>query len=528
MGVEAGTVTSAAAARPASTLNALTRRASLSAAASLLDYVVKAGVQLAVTPVLVSGLGRSLFGIWEMLGRLVGYMSAADGRPTEALRLVVAQRQGTDDAAGNQRCVGAAIVVWVLLLPVVLLVGGILTWLAPGLTQAAPQDHGAVRLTCALLVLTFLSGSLASIPESVLRGMNMGYKRMGLQAGLSVIGGVLSVAAVEAGLGIMGLGGSNVARALLTGAVFWVLVRRYVWWFRVATPKWSEVKALLGTSVWLSVGDLIAKLLLASDALILGAVISPAAVTTYVLTGYAARTGLGVHIFSAGAAIPGLGGLLGLGQYQRAAQARRELLTMTWLFVTALGTTVLLWNQSFMSLWVGAQHYAGRVVDLLIVLITVQTAFIRTDSYVIDAALQPKLRVLVGAFAAATTLTLGIVLTHWFGIMGLCLGMLTGRAIQSVLYPLQVRSCLHRPARERGWWLGALWRALVTALLFGGASLLSRSIAAPNWAVWFGGVVATLGITGLLALAVGPSRSQRRAIVTRLRAMLSGLRGRQP
>src|ERR671918_76236 len=71
-----------------------TQRASLTAVASLLDYGAKVVVGLVVVPILVSGLGRSLYGVWEMLNRLVGYMTGADGRPTEALRLVVASHQG--------------------------------------------------------------------------------------------------------------------------------------------------------------------------------------------------------------------------------------------------------------------------------------------------------------------------------------------------------------------------------------------------------------------------------------------------
>src|SRR4051794_32000298 len=69
---------------------ALTRRASLNAVQSLLDYVAKLLVGFLLTPVLVSGLGRSLFGVWQMVSSLIGYMSATDGRPTEALRLVIA------------------------------------------------------------------------------------------------------------------------------------------------------------------------------------------------------------------------------------------------------------------------------------------------------------------------------------------------------------------------------------------------------------------------------------------------------
>src|SRR5688572_30888317 len=149
---------------PAAARPALTRKASLTAAASILDYTVKAGVSLVITPILVSGLGRTLYGVWEMLGRLVGYMSAADGRPTEALRLVVSQQQ-TAEASVNRRSVGAALVVWICMLPLVAVVGGALAWLAPSLTHAPAASYIDVRITCILLVISFAFTSLARSEE---------------------------------------------------------------------------------------------------------------------------------------------------------------------------------------------------------------------------------------------------------------------------------------------------------------------------------------------------------------------------
>src|ERR1051326_5900417 len=278
------------AAKPKS--QALTRRASLTAVASLLDYSVKAGVQLVITPILVTTLGRSLYGIWEMLGRMIGYMAATDGRASEALRLVISQNQ-TADVIEKRREIGGA------------LVGGGRAGLAPTLTHAPEAQRGAVRLTCALLVVAFIFAGLAAVPESVLRGMNLGYKRMGLQSATSVVVGGIAVWAVKADFGLPGLGSSWIARDFIVGAVYWLLVRRYLPWFHVAKPTKEAVKGLLSMSVWLAVGDLVSKLLLASDVLVLGWVVSPVAVTTYVLTSYSARIGLGVFVFTAGAAMPG-------------------------------------------------------------------------------------------------------------------------------------------------------------------------------------------------------------------------------
>src|SRR2546427_323385 len=199
----------------------LTQRASLNVIASLLDYGAKIAVGLVVVPILVGGLGRSLYGVWEMLGRLVGYMTAGDGRPTQALRLVISTLQASDDDGAKRRYVGGAIVVWLLFLPVVVAAGAGLVWFAPTITAVAPALVPVVRLTCALLTVSLLFGNLASLPESVLRGMNLGYKRMGLQAGLEVVGGALVAGGIYVRAGHGRGGGGHGPLGPSIGGWFW-------------------------------------------------------------------------------------------------------------------------------------------------------------------------------------------------------------------------------------------------------------------------------------------------------------------
>ena len=502
----------------------LTQRASLTAFASLLDYGVKILVSLVVTPILVTSLGRTLYGIWEMLAKLGSYMSATDGRPTEALRLIIAQRQADPDDV-KRRHVGEALLVWLIMLPIVVTAGIALAfWVAPALTRVPPELVGQVRIATLLIGATFVLGGLASIPESVLRGMNLGYRRMGLQASLNVLGGACAAGFVWLGWGLVGLGEAQIIRALVTIVVFYLLVRRYVPWFGAARPTRGGVKSLLGMSVWLTAGDAIAKIMLASDVLILGAVLAPAAVTTYALTGYAARTATGIHVFAAGAAIPGLGGLLGSRQYRRAALARRELLLMTWLFATVIGAVILLWNRSFITLWVGSQNYAGVLVDLLLVAATVQTVFIRTDAYVIDATLRPRERVLVGAVAAVLTIGLSLVLTRAFGLAGLCAGVLAGRLVQTIAYPVLVRRDLGAASVAGPGPLAAVRKPAATLLLFAAAALLGQRLAAPNWILWAAGIAASLVVFAAAALALGPTGTERQSLIGRLRTLRPGTR----
>jgi O-antigen/teichoic acid export membrane protein len=507
----------------------LTRRASLNAGASLLDYAARIGTGLIITPILVSGLGRTLYGVWEMLLRLGSYVSATDGRPTEALRLVIAQRQFSDDDAMKRRVVGAALAVWTLLLPLVLVAGGVLVWLAPGLTDASPALRDDVRLTTALLVASFIITSLAAVPESVLRGMNLGYRRMGWQASLHVLGGALAAGAILTGFGLVGLGLAQLLQWIATALCFWFIVRRVVPWFAAARPSRSDIRALFGMSVWLAGGDVIARVLLASDVIILGAIAGPAIVSTFVLTGYAARVSSGIHVFTTGAAIPGVGGILGSGQIERARQARRELLLLTWLFATVAGTTILLWNRSFIGLWVGPQHYAGDLINVLVVLIALQTAFIRTDSYIIDAALRPRQRVLVAGAAAALTIAASIVLTRLFGLPGLCVGFIAGRGVQSIVCPVLARRSLAREqdgsAVQAGRVLRVIRPVVVTLLLFAGATALSAPLAVSSWAAWLTCVFATGVLVSGLAIVAGTDAVARQRLLLRLGALRPGRQG---
>ena len=501
----------------------LTKRASLNAVQSLLDYAARLGVGLLVTPLLVSRLGRELFGVWEMLNRLIGYMSAADGRPTEALRLVIATKQAATDPLEHRRAVGSALVVWLLFSPLLAGLGSVLVWLSPIVTKVPPALFTTVRIASAALLVSLLLGGLSSVPESVLRGMNLGYKRMGFQAGLNVIGGLLTAGAVYAGLGLVGVAGAQVALIAITGVCFWILVKHYVTSFGVARPSKHDVRALLGMSAWIAVGEIVAKLALASDVIILGMVVSPALVTTYVLTGYAGRIALGLHVFTTGAAMPGLGGVIGRGEYEWAARLRHEIMNLTWLFVTAVGATILLWNRSFLALWVGPENYAGFWTNLLIVLATAQTALVRTDAYVLDATLQPRLRVWVAAIAGVAIVGVSLALTPSLGIIGVCLGVLVGRLVQTIAYPLLVDRCLHRPAHLP---VRSILRPLTVMLvMFGATAVLGDRQLVQHWLGWAGGVVLSLALMIIVAFAAGLPAEARGTLLGRLRAMVATARG---
>jgi len=493
----------------------LTQKAYLNAIAALLDYASDLGVSFIVTPLLIAGLGNTFFGVWQILDRLVDYLSAADGRPTQALKWVIANNQAADDHAVNRRAIGSAVGVWLLFLPMLAVVGAIIVWLSPSITKVSPEAYPLVRYTCALLAVNFLLAGLATLAESVLRGMNQGYRRMGLMASLHVVGGVLMVGAIYLGLGLVGVAASQLVVTILTGFMFWMVVKKYISWFGIERPTIAEIRRFLKFSGWFFGWTLVNRILLASDVVILGFITSASTVTVFSVTGFPAQIIVGVVALSVGAITPGLGGIIGQKQYAKAAFVRNEMMIYSWLLVTSIGSTILLWNRSFIYLWVGKEQYAGSYVNLSIVLIAAQLIFIRNDAFIIDLTLNLSRKVILGAIAAVSSVGLAVFLTSFLGMLGLCLGLLGGRLILTVSYPLIINSFLGMSARTQ--LMSLLRPVIIMGLLFAISSYLSQYILVHNWIEWAIYAGATFGMVSGIGLVTGLSGVQRRQIFARLK-----------
>lgn len=497
----------------------LTRKAYLNTAAAALDYAARLVVGFAVNPYLVSGLGSYGFGLWQVLRQLVGYLTPASGRPTQALKWTIANRQASADYAEKRRQVGAAVAVWVAFLPLLGSLGGLLAWYAPAWLRAPAELVGAVRVAAGLLVANLIVTTLVEVPRSVLAGENLGYKRLGLSTLLVFAGGAFTVLALYLETGLVGVAAGPLATSILTGILFLRVTRTHVPWFGIARPGRAAVWSFASLSGWFLGWRLVTQLMNASDVVLLGRLDSLEMVASYSLTKYAPDTVIHFVEMLALGITPGLGGILGAGDLARGRRIRGELMALTWLIATATGVTILVWNRSFVGLWVGPEHHAGALATLFIVLMTTQSVLLRNDAFVIDLSLQLRNKVLLGFVAAVVSLAIAGVLVGRFeaGVPGLCVGLMTGRLILSTAYPWMVAQRLGIPRGAQ--WRAVLRPAAVGALLVAGAMTVERFATAGGWIALAAGVGVTLGSVGCLAFFLGLSGEQRGRIRERVGAV---------
>lgn len=498
----------------------LSKKASLNMVASVLDYGARVVVGLLINPLLVSRLGNAAYGVYQVLGRLIGYATPAGGRPSQALKWTIAREQHSERYEAKRLQVGNAVAVWVLFLPLLVVAGGVLAWFAPLLVHAPQSLYPTIRIAAGLLVLDLIANNLLTIPQSVLQGENLGYKRMGLSTLVVFVGGGLIAGAALLGGGLVGVAAATVSTTVLTGAVFWWITRAQVPWFGIARPAMREVGAFVRLSGWFLLWNLVMQLMRGSDVVVLGIVGSTQLVTVFTLSRYVPEAIFGAVAIVVSGIMPGLGGLLGARDLGRAVAVRTESMCATWLIATASGAAFLLWQESFLRLWVGEQYYPGRLATLLIILLVFQLAFIRNDAAIIDLTLKLRAKVLLGFVSAGLSIGLAVLLLKTWNepISALALGFIAGRSVLSIGYPWLVCRAFAIPRSTQV--EGAVRPGLVCAILFAASLVIAPSLEAGSWLSLLFWASASVAVLGVASFFLGLSRRQRGRLAARFRQVL--------
>ena len=281
-------------------------------------------------------------------------------------------------------------------------------------------------------------------------------------------------------------------------------------------PVRGTVRAFVGLSWWFLLWNLVMQLVKGSDVIVLSAIAGASAVAVYALTSFVPQSVTDLVFMVISATMPGLGGLVGAGELDRAARVRNETMVLSWLVSVGAGATIIVWLPPFLDLWVGAKYDAGTVATVLICVMVAQLALIRVDANVIDLTLRVRAKVLLGLFSALLGAGIGILLAGPFelGIPGLVTGFILGRLPLTIAYPVLVARLLERPHAVA---LRAVWRPALASVLLGVLALAARPLVGADG--WFSLVALgslSAGALLLLAYALGLTAPQRRSVRGRL------------
>lgn len=417
-------------------------KAFLNSVTTIIDFSARLAVTFFVTPFILKGLGNSLYGTWKVLPQIIGYANLADLKSTESLKWIIAKERSKLDLDELRKYVTSTIVVLGLNLPILLLLSTFLVWYSPFIVGIEFEYHGLIRLTASLMFFDFLIQKFFAIVEAVLRGMNIGFKGIGVKSLVIIISGFFQYLVIILEYGLVALAAVQIFSTILTGYIIFNIVKRNVSWFGLGRYDKKKAIQILKHSGWYSVYGGIEMAIENSDKILLSYLLGPIFVTKYVITEFLIKSVQSIINNATLGIMPGMSLLVGEKRNESFIEYRNLVMQLTWLLIVSLGAVVIIFNESFISLWVGSDNFAGKTVNFLILIIVSQYLFVKNDAFFVVSVLETRKISLIGFGAVTLSIFFSYFLIIELQIIGLCIGIILGRIILSIYYPLVLKGIL--------------------------------------------------------------------------------------
>lgn len=485
----------------------LVKRTVLTFISNLLGQGAKFILSFVLGPVIINGLGKELYGVWGMIGQLIGYFSLTDLRPAGTMKFLLSIKQHSSDIDEKKRLIGSTLLLWFASLPIMTLIGFLTVRFFPYFIKA-DSYIGSIKLALVIMIAGVILERLLAIPSNVLRAQNLEYKGMGISAATILLGGFLNAFAVVQGWGLVGLAGASFLGIVISNVVRIQVARRAIPWLGAKWPVKSETKSFVKTSMWLAFSALSHMLLNSTDVLLIGIVLEPSASSVYLTTSLVLRSATEPISTFFSSANAGIAGLCGQGEWGRVEKLRREMYILAIGAMALLGTGVIALNKAFLNLWVGPDFFGGPFLNLLLVLEFFLIVLVRIDTPIVSAALLIKEQAGVIFLSGVASTLIGFLTMPILGVSGMALGMIAG---QGILFGFNWSLLFRRLTIHATDYLRDVGRPLLTGmLLLYIANLASPFISPSTWQgfILWGGAISIVTIFVIFYIAFSQSTRQ--------------------
>ena len=404
-----------------------------------LNFLVVALVGFVVNPLLLHALGPLFFGVWKSLQRYLDFATVADGRASQALKWIVANRSLLDEQE-KRRDVGAAVIIWFRWLPAAALVAVGIVVCVPLLVKGVPSEaQSMARITAAILAANTVLAGLLALPDSVLNGTNQGYRSMLVSTVAFVFANILMLIVAFMQWPLWSLAIVVLGVAMANSAWTFYIARRFVSWWGIERPARGDVRRVQRYTGWTLGWVVVDKLFLSTELVIVSLMLGAISVTKLTFTTYVMQFVISIALVTASGFMPKLGAELGASNLHAAAERARSVRHLV-LGVVALGSAaVLAFNGAFVLLWAGEGQYLGTSINALLVVCGFQLALIRMDSQILDVTLKIAPKVMLGILGSAGGILSGCIafaLSHQLAVS--LLSVIGVRLICNIAYPFLV------------------------------------------------------------------------------------------
>ncbi len=453
------------------------KRLAFNTASNLGTLFLKLGITFVMTPILIKNMGNYDYGIWEMVGAVIGYMGMLDMGIRPAVSRFAARFIAQKDEPALTTLYATA---WYFLLAIGLVIAVILAIGGIFFADLMGPDESSDNLRYTWFLLILAAQLLITFPsytaESYLEAYQEYYLKNNVTIFNSILGSTILFLFITPENALILLAATN-AVGICSKYLFLVWLMQYRRPFlslRRAYFSLMQLKELLRFSVKTLVQGIATKMENATDNLVIGFVMGPASVPLYSipanLVSYIRLISYNfTHVF-----MPYFSSLGALNDQQKIQEVylTGSKFTVAPCLILAIGAYSL--GPEFLALWVGneiaqsAQTFLGVLIAFLVLPLFNPMAsryLTAIDKHGFFAKWQP--------IVAISNLGLSLLLIHPFGILGVALGSL----IPALVFQPIVLSvcCKHLGFSPLVYLRSALLPWLVPCIAMAGSLLLLKA-----------------------------------------------------
>lgn len=393
---------------------------------------------LVVTPIILAALGTEQFGIWALIGSILGFIGLLDlGIGPSVIRFAAEQR-GRDARDETSELASTAFAIYLVLALVTTVLAVVLAWLLPLVVEISDQYVSAAQIAVVLSVGTFVIRFPLGLFSFLLAGqqrydvLNIGnLLGAGLYFGLTVV--VLYIA-----------DGGLVALALITVVVAAFRLLLPLFWFRREFPELSlrrslvtgrRARELLSFSSRNMLIQVASKVVVSTDVIVVGVIFGSVAAGVYGIPAKLFALAYVVGIASTTLLFPLLSELEGADDRERQERYLRSGVRLGVAVVVAVGLPLVFLPDNFLEAWLPSDFdvsTGGPILAILMVSLLFAQPGHLLAQFLVARGRHGRLAVARLA-TVAVNLLLSIGLALWVGLWGVALATLITEAVSVIV-----------------------------------------------------------------------------------------------
>ncbi|OQY29452.1 MAG: hypothetical protein B6244_03500 [Candidatus Cloacimonetes bacterium 4572_55] len=408
-----------------------------------MQYVVKVGISLISIPIIIRLMGKELYGLWELVMSMIGFIGLLDFGFATSVVKYVAESKGQKDSKRMNLIVSTVFYAYLFLAAAVVILSSGFAFLYSDLfhlpdtvTDVAPWVMILIGIRTAL-----------NFPFSVYRGVLFGHQRIALLNAIEIVMNILeataSILVLYLGFGIIGFACAYLASYLLKALTRMYFSYRETENLHVSVKLFQKDKLREVTSVSLYLFIILASGTIAAqvDRIVIKLFAALEAVAVYSVAAKMSNYVFRLAKQFINALTPLIAELKGAGETKNIQRVMLEGTKLSLIIVSPLAMSLFFFSKDLMVAWIGPDFEESGVVLSILLLAIFPTVIQANAGNILAMTDNHRFAAWTSLGSAILNVIMSVILIQFLGLPGVALGTLISAFVMQtilVLYTCRV------------------------------------------------------------------------------------------